>query len=235
MYEYIKNNLEQVNKRIADACKRSGRSVDEITLISVTKTFDMTTVNASLQFGITDVAENKVQEIEKKYPLLEKDVKKHLIGHLQRNKVKKVVGKVDLIQSVDSIRLMDEIDKCSKNLDLVTDILIQVNIGKEEQKSGFNEDDVKVALEHASKLDNIRVLGFMAMAPFFAEAEKTRIYFKKMKKIFETYANLSYNDKIDIKVLSMGMSGDFEVAIEEGATMIRVGSAIYGKRDYNNN
>ncbi len=233
-YEYIKNNLKEVQNRIEAACKRSGRSSDEITLISVTKTFDMKTVNASLAFGISDVAENKVQEIENKYPLLQKNVTKHMIGHLQRNKVKKLIDKVDLIQSVDSIRLMDEIDKCSKNMETITDILIQVNIGAEEQKSGFNEHDVNEALEHASKLDNIKVLGFMAMAPFFDEAEKTRIYFKNMKKIFETYANLSYNDKIDIRILSMGMSGDFEVAIEEGATMIRVGSAIYGKRDYMN-
>ncbi len=234
MYQYIKNNLAEVQNRIVAACQRSGRNPDDITLISVTKTFDMAIVNASLEFGITDVAENKVQEIENKYPLLQKEVKKHMIGHLQRNKVKKLIGKVDLIQSVDSIRLMDEIDKCSKNQNTVTNILIQINIGAEVQKSGFNEHDVKEALEHASNLDNIKVMGFMAMAPFFDEAEKTRIYFKKMKKIFETYANLSYNNKIDIKILSMGMSGDFEVAIEEGATMIRVGSAIYGKRDYMN-
>ncbi len=232
-YDYIKHNLDEINRRIEETCMKCGRNKEEITLISVTKTFEMDIVNASLDFNISDVAENKVQEIERKFPLLSKNVNKHLIGHLQRNKVKKVVGKVDLIQSVDSIRLLDEINKCSKNINLISDVLLQVNIGEEEQKSGFDEKEIENAIKYASTLENIRVLGFMAMAPFFDEPEKTRIYFKKMKKIFETYANLSYNDRIDIKILSMGMSGDFEVAIEEGATMIRIGSAIYGKRDYN--
>lgn len=223
--------MHEIKDRIYAACERSGRNPEEITLVSVTKTFDMDTIQASLGFGVSEVAENKVQEIEKKFPQIDAPVRKHMIGHLQRNKVKKVIDKVDIIQSVDSIRLLDEIDKCSKDLHKISDLLIQVNIGKEEQKYGFKESDLKEAIEHASKLENIRVLGLMAMAPFFEEAEKTRVYFKHMKRIFERFSDLSYNDRIEMKYLSMGMSGDFEIAIEEGANMIRLGSSVYGKRN----
>lgn len=231
-HEYLARNLESIQNGIKEACARSGRDPKEITLVAVTKTFGMDLVNASLELGITDVAENKVQEIETKYPQLGKAVQKHMIGHLQTNKVKKLIGKVDLIQSVDSIRLLDEIEKQSDKQGALTRVLLQVNIGEEEQKSGFEEGELDRALQHASKLEHVKVCGFMAMAPFLEDPEETRIYFRKMKKIFERYSNLSYNEKIDISVLSMGMSGDFEVAIEEGATMIRVGSSLYGARDY---
>ncbi len=229
-YDYIGKNLDDIRERIQVACERSGRNPEDITLVSVTKTFDIDTIEASLGFGVYEIAENKVQEIEKKFPQLKNDIRKHMIGHLQRNKVKKVIDMVDMIQSVDSIRLLDEINKCSKNAGKITELLIQVNIGEEEQKYGFKESELEKAIEHASKLEHIKVLGFMAMAPFFEDAEKTRVYFKNMKSIFERFSNLSYNDKIEIKYLSMGMSGDFEIAIEEGANMIRVGSSIYGKR-----
>ncbi len=230
-YEYIAENLRIVEKRILSACEKSGRNREEIKLIAVTKTFDVEIINASLEFGIEAIAENKVQEIERKFPEISKPAKKHMIGHLQRNKVKNIVGNIDLIQSVDSIRLIDEIQKQSEKKGLITEVLIQVNIGEEEQKFGISENDLPDLLKHASKQKNIRVRGFMAMAPFLDNPEETRPYFKKMKKIFETQRNLSYNG-IELDTLSMGMSGDFEVAIEEGANMVRIGSAIYGKRNY---
>ncbi len=231
--EYLKNNLEDIEKRIQRACDKAGVERDSITVIAVTKTFEMDIVNESLKYGITDVAENKAQEVERKYPLLETNVTKHMIGHLQRNKVKKVVGNVDLIQSVDSIRLLDEIEKQSKSLEIVSDVLLQINIGDEEQKSGIEKDKIEEICKHVEDLNNVRVVGLMAMAPFLEDIEKTRPYFKDMKKIFDYLSKLSYNN-VDMKYLSMGMSADFEVAIEEGSNMIRVGSAIYGNRNYAN-
>ncbi|PID82820.1 MAG: YggS family pyridoxal phosphate-dependent enzyme [Clostridiales bacterium] len=228
--ENIKNNLTEIKNNIRLACERSNRSVDEVNLIAVTKTVDMDIVNNSLDFGISDVAENRVQEVLKKFPLLKKSVKKHLIGTLQKNKVSKIVGEVDLIQSVDSIKLISEIDRHCKKIDKVMDILLQVNIGKEENKHGFDYDEVENAIKESVKFENVRIVGLMAMAPYFENPELTRPYFKKMKKLFEKLKDYEYN--IDIRILSMGMSGDYLVAIEEGATHIRIGSAIYGKRVY---
>ncbi len=226
----LEENISFIRKGIREVCDKSGRNPESVTLVAVTKTVDMDVVNASLDFDITDVAENKVQEVIRKFPELSKPVKRHMIGHLQRNKVSKVIGEVDIIESVDSIRLLDEIDKRAKEIDKVVDILIQVNISLEENKYGFKEEEVEKAVEYANSLSNIRVLGLMAMAPFFDEAEKTRPYFRKMKKLFDKLSKMKYNN--ELKILSMGMSGDYQVAIEEGATHIRVGSKIYGKRKY---
>ncbi len=226
----VASNLIQIRDNIKSACERVGRNIDDVNLIAVTKTVDMEIVNNSLDYNITAVAENKVQEIVKKFPNLKKNVQRHMIGHLQRNKVSKVVDKVDIIQSVDSIRLLDEIDKQCCKIDKVLDVLIQVNIGKEENKFGFLEDEVMSAIEHAEKLKHIKVVGLMAMAPFFEDSELTRPYFKKMKAIFDEISNKNYD--VEMKILSMGMSGDYVVAIEEGATDVRIGSAIYGKRNY---
>ncbi len=226
----IERNIQSVREGIIRACEKVGRSPEEVTLVSVTKTVDMAVVNSSLEFGITDVAENKVQEVTRKFPLLAKPVKKHMIGHLQRNKVSKVIGEVDIIESVDSIRLLDEINKRAGELSKIVDILIQVNISLEENKHGFLEEEVEQAVKYAKNLENVRVLGLMAMAPFFEDAEKTRPYFKKMKKLFDKVSKMQYNN--ELKILSMGMSGDYQVAVEEGATQIRVGSKIYGKRNY---
>lgn len=230
-YKHIKENLEELENKINSACSKAGISRDEISLIAVTKTFESDMVNEAISLGINNVAENKVQEIVRKFPELNYPVKKHMIGHLQRNKVKLIIGKVDLIQSVDSIRLLDEIQKQSEKLNLTSEVLIQINIGEEKQKSGVSETLLPELLEHASKLKNIKVRGLMAMAPFFDLNEKTRPYFNKMKKIFESNKKLSYNN-INLDILSMGMSNDFEIAIEEGSNMIRIGSAIFGKRDY---
>ncbi len=230
MVNDIENNLKQIRTNINNACLRVGRNPDEITLVAVTKTVDMDIVNLSLEYGINDVAENKVQEVVRKFPELAKSVKKHMIGHLQRNKVNKVISEVDIIESVDSIRLMREIDSRAASINKIMDILIQVNIGKEENKHGFAEEEVIEAVETAITLENIRIVGLMAMAPMFDDSEKTRPYFKKMKKLFDKLKKMDYN--IEMKVLSMGMSGDYEIAIEEGATSIRIGSAIYGRRLY---
>lgn len=228
---YLKANIEDVKKRIAEAALKSGRKPEEIKLIAVTKTFEMDLVNEALELGIRDIAENKVQEILRKYDEAEGSPTKHMIGHLQRNKVKSLLGKVDMIHSVDSVRLIEEIDLRSKERDLITDFLIQVNIAGEEQKSGIDEDGLLQIIERAKELSNVRLRGLMMMAPFIDEEELLRTYFKKTKKIFDSLKNLQYNNW-DIDTLSMGMSGDFELAIEEGSTMVRIGSAIFGKRDY---
>lgn len=228
---YLKANIEDVKKRIAEAALKSGRKPEEIKLIAVTKTFEMDLVNEALELGIRDIAENKVQEILRKYDEAKGSPTKHMIGHLQRNKVKSLLGKVDMIHSVDSVRLIEEIDLRSKERDLTTDFLIQVNIAGEEQKSGIDEDGLLQIIERAKELSNVRLRGLMMMAPFIDEEELLRTYFKKTKKIFDSLKNLQYNNW-DIDTLSMGMSGDFELAIEEGSTMVRIGSAIFGKRDY---
>lgn len=228
---YLKANIEDVRERIERAALRSGRRAEDISLVAVTKTFEMDLVKEALDLGIRDIAENKVQEILRKYGEVEDGVAKHMIGHLQRNKVKAVVDKVDLIQSVDSVRLLEEIDLRSGEKGRITDFLIQLNIAGEEQKSGIDEEGLYEIIERAKELPNVRLRGLMMMAPFIDDEELLRTYFKKTKKIFDSLKNLQYNNW-DIAILSMGMSGDFELAIEEGSTMVRIGSAIFGKRDY---
>lgn len=229
--DYLKQNIKEIENKIAKACETSGRTREEITLVSVTKTFEMDLVNESLLLGIEHVGENKVQEILRKFPNLSKPVTKHMIGHLQRNKVKQLVGKVDLIHSVDSIRLLDEIEKQYAKSELICELLIQINIGEEEQKSGIDDENIDEILKHAAGLEHVRVRGLMGMTPRFENSEEARPFYKKLKKIFETQKNISYNGSC-FDILSMGMSGDFEVAIQEGANMIRLGSAIYGNRIY---
>lgn len=227
----IKQNLEIIRNRISIAAEKSGRKFEDITLICVTKTFEMDVVKEALKLGISDIAENKVQEILRKYPEVSNDIRKHMIGHLQRNKVKSLIGKVNMIQSVDSIRLIEEINRRAEENNLVTDYLIQLNIAGEEQKSGIDEKGYEEMVEYSKNLSNVRLRGLMFMAPFIDDESELRFYFKKTKKIFDSLKNLQYNN-MNIDTLSMGMSGDFELAIEEGSTMVRIGSAIFGKRNY---
>lgn len=229
-YEYLKDNLELVNSKIDEACKRSGRNRDEITLIAVSKTIDEDIINESIKYGVEHIGENKVQEIQRKYNNID-PVKWHLIGHLQTNKVKYIIDKVELIHSCDSLKLAKEISHRAKQHDLTANVLVQINVADEEQKFGIDADHFYNLLDEIDKLENIKVKGLMNIAPFDLDSENVRKYFKQMKDIFDSVKNRSYNN-IEMKYLSMGMTNDYEVAIEEGANMLRIGTGIYGKRDY---
>ena len=217
-------SLTKVQNKIASAAERVGRDPSEITLIAVTKTHGAEEINEAIAAGVTDIGENKVQEILSKYDDITPGVRWHLIGHLQTNKVKSVVDKVCMIHSVDSLHLAQEIDKRCRDIGKVMDVLIQVNAAGEEQKSGVPPEEVFSLYEEISKLGNLRVRGLMQIAPQTDNPESVRKYFKQVKEIFDSIPGLD--------VLSMGMSGDYKVAIEEGANLIRIGTAIFGKRDY---
>ncbi len=229
-YTYVKENLDDVQKNIQEACVRSGRNASDVTLVAVTKTVEADVMNASIDFGVTIVGENRVQEIRRKFEDV-KPVSWHQIGHLQTNKVKYIVDKVDMIHSVDSIRLAKEIsDKASKH-ERVIDILIQVNVASEEQKFGIGEQELSEILEEVSEMPSVRVKGLMLIAPFADDPETVRPIFRRMKEIFDSTKNIKY-DNVEMQYLSMGMSGDYVVAIEEGANMVRIGSGIFGARTY---
>lgn len=229
MENYLKDNLYSVKTRMLEACDKAGVNPSDVTLIGVTKTVDVDIINASIELGITDIAENKVQEVRNKYEHISNDVKWHLIGHLQTNKVKYIIDKVNLIHSVDSLKLAKEISKRASQHNLTMEVLIQVNIADEAQKFGVAESEVEGLIDEIQELPNIQVKGLMNIAPFYDDPEDARVDFKKMKEIFD---NLSKAGK-DMTYLSMGMSGDFHIAIEEGANLVRVGSSIYGMRNYN--
>lgn len=222
-------NLEDIRTRIEEAKKRAGRT-DEVLLLAVTKTVDFDRIDKSIEDGITDIGENKVQEILKRMDYYEDKVNYHFIGSLQRNKVKDIIGKVKLIHSVDSLRLAKEIDKRAKNEEIIQDCLLQVNVSKEESKSGVYIEDLDDFVYNILQLDNIRIKGFMTMAPFDATDEELHKIFRTLKENFDEI-NKKY-EALNMEYLSMGMTGDFEIAIEEGANIIRVGSGIYGKRNY---
>lgn len=227
--EYISENLKHIEERINRACQRSGRKREEITLISVSKTVEADVMNASIDYGVTDLGENRVQEIRRKYD----DVKTanwHLIGHLQSNKVKYIIDKVSLIHSVDSLKLAEEINKRAGGLGIKMPILIQVDAAEEAQKFGVSMSEVKGLITKLLEFENLIVQGLMFIAPFVDNPEEVRDYFKSVKNLFDSI-DLEH-PRLDMKHLSMGMTGDFEVAIEEGATLIRVGTGIYGKRNY---
>lgn len=229
--EQLKENLENIENRICNACKRAGRSRDEITLIAVSKMNPAEAVIAALDCGINIFGENKVQELCEKYEQIDKCAEWHLIGHLQRNKVKYIIGKTKLIHSVDSLRLAEEIDKESKKKNVVTDILIEVNAASEESKFGVPVCEAEELIREISLLSNVRICGLMTVAPYTENAEDNRIYFKEMKEL-SVDINSKNIDNVHMNVLSMGMTGDFETAIEEGATHVRIGTGIFGERTY---
>lgn len=230
---YIKENLDYIEERILRACEKSGRTREEITLIAVSKTVEADVMNASIDYGVTALGENKVQEIRRKFDDVQKGPEWHLIGHLQSNKVKYIIDKVDLIHSVDSYKLATEIDKRAAQKSINMPILIQVDVASEESKFGVATEQVIELVKQVVTLDNITVKGLMFIAPFVDNPEEVRDYFKTMKNLFENIKSQIKHDRLHMTSLSMGMTGDFEVAIEEGATHIRVGTGIYGKRNYN--
>ena len=229
----IKENLEGIEKKIQAACDRAGRKREEVLLIGVTKTRSAEEVNEAVSCGITDVGENKVQEIQDKYDKVKGDVRWHMIGHLQTNKVKYIIDKVSLIHSVDKIKLAEEIDKRAKEHGIIADVLIEVNAAGEESKFGTDLDGARALIaEVREKCTSVRIKGLMTIAPAVDDPEEVRIYFKELKGLFDEYKEIK-DENMSFEHLSMGMSGDYEVAIEEGATMGRVGTAIFGPRNYN--
>lgn len=227
----VEKNINAVRENIKNAAQRAGRNPGDVMLIAVTKTHGADMINEAIDCGITDIGENKVQEILEKYDSVKKGVRWHLIGHLQTNKVKYIIDKVSLIHSVDSVKLMDEIDRQAKKHGLVMDILIQINISGEETKFGIEPSQLDDMLLHAGELSNIRVVGLMTIAPKTNRSVTSRLHFDNIRQIFVDKQSKKY-DNVIMKYLSMGMSGDYEVAIECGANMVRVGSAIFGKRFY---
>lgn len=220
----IKDNIANISRIKDSAAERSGRSGEDVLLVAVTKLHSPAEINEAIDSGITDIGENKVQEILDKYDKV-KPVRWHLIGHLQTNKVKYIIDKVDLIHSVDSMRLAEEIEKRAAQHDKVMEILIQVNPAAEETKFGIDNDEVDDLIKGIKEnCPHIRIVGMMCIAPFYDDPEDTRPVFASVKEIYDRYPEFKY--------LSMGMSSDFEVAIEEGANIIRVGTAIFGNRDY---
>jgi len=225
----ITEQFHEIEARVAAACKRAGRNPDEVTLIAVSKTKPVEMLSEAYDAGARDFGENKVQEILAKYPQLPEDINWHMIGHLQTNKVRQVVGKACLIHSVDSLKLAQEISKESAKQNLVTDILLEINVAEEESKFGFSLEETEEALMAISQLPNLRVCGFMTIAPFVDDAEENRPVFRKLYDFFVDMKCKNI-DNVNMNILSMGMTGDFEVAIEEGATMVRVGTGIFGAR-----
>ncbi len=240
----MKDNIEEVEKRIQAACDRSGRKRSEVTLIAVSKTKTNEMVKEAYSLGMRHFGENKVQEMAGKYEDLndkfDEKVYWHLIGHLQRNKVKYIIDKAALIHSVDSLRLAEQIEEEAAKKNLISEILIEVNVAGEDTKFGVSCEEVNTLILEIIKLPHIRVRGLMTIAPYVENPEKNRKYFKKLRELYvdiktkNTDNNCNRNnlntDTFDI--LSMGMTGDYEVAIEEGATMVRIGTGIFGERDY---
>lgn len=226
----IKENLDRISKEIKEAALAS-EYAKEVTLIAVSKTHPAGDIMEAYEWGIRDFGENKVQELCGKMEELPEDINWHMIGHLQTNKVKYIAGKTALIHSVDSIKLAREIDRCCKNKGLFQDILVQVNISEEESKFGTSRDDAITLVKNISTLENIRVRGLMTIAPYTDDAQKSRPYFRELRNLSIDISKLNI-DNIHMDLLSMGMSGDYITAIEEGAGLVRIGTGIFGARNY---
>ncbi|MCI5970960.1 MAG: YggS family pyridoxal phosphate-dependent enzyme [Oscillospiraceae bacterium] len=221
----IAENIEKVRNDIKEACVRSGRNYDDITILGVTKTVGADDIMCAVNEGICDLGENRVQEFMDKYGKIP-NVKWHIIGHLQTNKVKYIIGKTKLIHSVDSLKLAEEIEKLSKKANVTTDILIEVNISGEETKSGISKEEILPLLEKLDEFSFVKVKGFMTMAPKFASEDEIRQIFRNLYKIFVDISRKKYNN-ISMEYLSMGMSSDYVIAVEEGANIVRIGSKIF--------
>ena len=232
MDTYLKENFQSVEARIQAACDRAGRSRKEVTLIAVSKTKPVEMLQTIYDAGSRDFGENKVQEMCDKIEQLPTDIRWHMIGHLQTNKVKYIVGRVSLIHSVDSLHLAQEIEKQAAKLDVIVPILIEVNIAEEESKFGIHKEETISLVREVATLPHIRIQGLMTIAPYVENPEDNRAYFRGIKQLSVDIARENI-DNVTMDCLSMGMTGDYEVAIEEGATMVRVGTGIFGERNYN--
>lgn len=229
--EIFDENYRRILDDINDAAVKSGRSAADITLLAATKTVDIEVINHAIESGITHIGENKVQELISKYDFYA-PVHKHFIGHLQTNKVKDVVGRVELVQSVDSVRLARELQKQSLKTDTHTDILLEVNIGAEDSKSGFTPEELGEAVYEIAEFDRIHIKGLMAIPPVCEFEDQNRKYFEQMYKLFVDFRDKKI-DNSSMSILSMGMSDDYAAAISEGANLVRIGTALFGRRNYN--
>lgn len=227
----VAENLIQVQKNIEEACKKVNRDPDEVTLIAVSKTKPVEMLKEAYEAGARVFGENKVQEIVDKYDQMPSDVKWHMIGHLQRNKVKYIVDKVAMIHSVDSFRLAETIEKEAEKKNVVVPILIEVNVAEEESKFGLKPEEVLSFIEQIADFSHIQIKGLMTIAPYVENAEENREIFRELKKLSVDIAAKNINN-VTMSVLSMGMTGDYMVAVQEGATMVRVGTGIFGARNY---
>ena len=227
----LKDQLKQVEERIQAACDRAGRSRSEVTLIAVSKTKPVPVLQEAYDLGVRVFGENKVQELTEKYEVLPDDIQWHMIGHLQTNKVKYIIDKVDLIHSVDSMKLAETIEKEAAKKDLTARILIEVNVAEEESKFGLKVDEVIPFIEKIATFPHLRVSGLMTIAPFVENPEENRPIFANLHKLSVDIEKKNI-DNVNVSILSMGMTNDYEVAIEEGATMVRVGTGIFGARNY---
>ena len=228
----IKENLEEVREKIRQACQRSGRREEDVTLISVSKTKPVEMLREAYESGSRDFGENRVQEIMEKYGQMPEDVRWHMIGHLQKNKVRQVIDKAVLIHSVHTVELAEQIEKDAAKRDLTVDILLEVNVAEEESKFGFRTEEVEAAVMKIKEFPHVHIKGLMTIAPFVSNSEDNREVFKKLYQLYVDIRSKNI-DNVNMSVLSMGMTGDYEVAVEEGATMIRVGTGIFGARTRN--
>lgn len=227
----LAENLQNVENRIQAACARANRERSEVTLIAVSKTKPVSMLNEVYAEGIRCFGENKVQELTEKYDKLPRDVKWHMIGHLQRNKVKYIVDKATLIHSVDSVRLAETIEQEAAKKDVIVPILVEVNVAEEDSKFGLKVNEVLSIIEEISRFPHIRIKGLMTIAPYVENPEENRPVFARLRKLSVDIAEKNI-DNVSVEILSMGMTNDYEVAIEEGATMVRVGTGIFGERNY---
>lgn len=225
----ICENIKKVRGKIEEACRKSGRKTDEVTLIAVSKTKPIEMLKEAYASGCRDFGENKVQELVNKQEALPNDIRWHMIGHLQRNKVKYIVGKTALIHSVDSLRLAEEISKEALKKQVIVDILIEVNVAEEESKFGTTLEETEKLVREIAVLPGIQIRGFMTIAPYVEESEENREYFVKLRQLSVDIITKNI-DNVKVDILSMGMTGDYMVAVEEGASCVRVGTGIFGGR-----
>ena len=227
---FLEENFKDIKSRFSAAVERSGRKEGDVVLLAATKTVSPEIINQAINLGITHIGENRVQEFLSKEKEINENVTRHFIGHLQTNKVKDIVGKVSMIESVHSVKLAKEIGKCSEKLGIVTDVLIEINIGGEESKSGFSPEEVQNAICEMSQIKGIKIKGLMCIPPICDEDSQIREYFNRMHKLFIDIGSQK-RDNVSMEILSMGMSSDFEAAIECGSNLVRVGTALFGKRN----
>jgi pyridoxal phosphate enzyme (YggS family) len=227
----IKENLDNIWKKIESVCNKSGRNLNEITLVGVTKTFSTNVIMEAVEHKLFDLGESKVQELIGKKDDIPDTVRWHFIGHLQKNKVKHIANFIYLIHSVDNFELAKEIDRQAKKFQRQIPLLVQINISHEETKFGVESDNVYQLVKEISQLENIKVQGLMTIGTYYEDAELGRVSFRKLKNIFDELKSLNLNN-VEMNHLSMGMSHDFALAVEEGATMVRIGTLLFGERYY---
>ena len=226
----VAQNIADILKNVEASAKKIGKDLEDITVIAVTKTVDSDRALKAYEAGLNNFGENRVQEFNKKYESLKNfDINWHIIGHLQTNKVKYIIGKVKLIHSLESISLAEEINKRSKQNGLITEVLVELNIAEEESKFGIKKENLIDFLKSIEGFENIKIVGLMTVAPFVEDKEEVRWVFKEMKQLYDTVSNMSFKN-VDMRYLSMGMTNDYDIAIEEGANIVRVGTAIFGSR-----